>query len=93
MSTPSTLDAAAIQALVTEVVRRIQAAHAIQPTPATPAVPARPASVATPVPATAAFSIPDRVVTLAHVAEAHALQESATVGRSAALAGKIVIEP
>jgi hypothetical protein len=67
MSTPSTLDAAAIQALVTEVVRRIQAAHAIQPMPATPAAPARPASVATPVPATAAFSIPDRVVTLAHL--------------------------
>jgi hypothetical protein len=67
MSTPRTLDAAAIQALVAEVVRRIQAAHAIQPMPATPAAPARPASVATPVPATAAFSIPDRVVTLAHL--------------------------
>jgi NADPH2:quinone reductase len=35
----------------------------------------------------------DRVVTLAHVAEAHALQEEATVGGSGALAGKIVVEP
>jgi NADPH2:quinone reductase len=35
----------------------------------------------------------DRVVTLAHVAEAHALQEAATVGGSGALAGKIVVEP
>jgi hypothetical protein len=66
MSTPRTLDAAAIQALVAEVVRRIQAAHAIQPTPAAPA---RGPSVAAPVlvPVTAAFSIPDRVVTLAHL--------------------------
>lgn len=67
MSTPATLDAAAIQALVAEVVRRIQAAHAIQPMPATPADPARPAATAIPTPATAAFSIPDRVVTLAHL--------------------------
>ncbi len=35
----------------------------------------------------------DRVLPLDRAAEAHALQESATVGRSAALAGKIVIEP
>lgn len=35
----------------------------------------------------------DRVVTLAHVAEAHALQEAATVGGSGALTGKIVVEP
>jgi NADPH2:quinone reductase len=35
----------------------------------------------------------DRVVTLAHVAEAHALQEAATVGGSGELAGKIVVEP
>lgn len=67
MSTPATLDAAAIQALVAEVVRRIQAAHAIQPMPATPAAPPRPAALAIPAPATAAFSIPDRVVTLAHL--------------------------
>jgi hypothetical protein len=64
MNTPPTLDAAAIQALVAEVVRRIQAAHAMQATPATPA---RPASVAASAPAPAAFSIPDRVVTLAHL--------------------------
>jgi len=35
----------------------------------------------------------DRVVTLGHVAEAHALQEAATVGGSGELAGKIVVEP
>lgn len=35
----------------------------------------------------------DRVLPLERTAEAHALQESATVGRSGALAGKIVIEP
>jgi len=35
----------------------------------------------------------DRVVTLDHVAEAHALQEAATVGGSGALAGKIIVEP
>ncbi|MBM4022525.1 MAG: NADPH:quinone reductase [Planctomycetes bacterium] len=35
----------------------------------------------------------DRVVTLAHVAEAHALQEAATVRGSGELAGKIVVEP
>jgi NADPH2:quinone reductase len=35
----------------------------------------------------------DRVLTLAHVAEAHALQEAATVGGSGTLAGKIVVEP
>lgn len=35
----------------------------------------------------------DRVVTLAHVAEAHAVQESATVGGSGGLTGKIVVEP
>jgi NADPH:quinone reductase len=35
----------------------------------------------------------DRVLPLDQTAAAHALQESATVGRSAALAGKIVIEP
>jgi NADPH2:quinone reductase len=35
----------------------------------------------------------DRVVTLDHVAEAHAVQESATVGGSGELAGKIVVEP
>ncbi|MFM8413290.1 MAG: NADPH:quinone reductase [Planctomycetota bacterium] len=35
----------------------------------------------------------DRVVTLAHVAEAHALQEAATVGGSGELTGKIVVEP
>jgi hypothetical protein len=68
MTTPHALDAAAIQALVAEVVRRIQAAHAMQATPATPA---RPASVAASAPAAtpapAAFSIPDRVVTLAHL--------------------------
>jgi len=68
MNTPPTLDAAAIQALVAEVVRRIQAAHALQTTPAalapSPSVPA-PAPVATT--AAAAFSIPGRVVTLAHL--------------------------
>ncbi len=35
----------------------------------------------------------DRVVTLDHVAEAHAIQEAATVGGSGALAGKIIVEP
>ena len=35
----------------------------------------------------------DRVLPLAATAEAHALQEASTVGRSAALAGKILIEP
>ena len=35
----------------------------------------------------------DRVITLAHVAEAHALQEAATVGGSGGLTGKIVVEP
>lgn len=35
----------------------------------------------------------DRVVTLAHVADAHALQEAATVGGSGGLTGKIVVEP
>ena len=35
----------------------------------------------------------DRVLPLSRTAEAHALQEAATVGRSGALAGKIVIEP
>ncbi len=35
----------------------------------------------------------DRVVTLEHVAEAHAIQEAATVGGSGALAGKIIVEP
>ena len=35
----------------------------------------------------------DRVWPLTRTAEAHALQESATVARSAALSGKIVIEP
>jgi len=35
----------------------------------------------------------DRVITLAHVAEAHALQEAATIGGSGGLAGKIVVEP
>jgi NADPH2:quinone reductase len=35
----------------------------------------------------------DRLLPLAATAEAHALQEAATIGRSAALAGKIVIEP
>jgi hypothetical protein len=63
MSTPMTLDAAAVQALVTEVVRRILAAQA--PTAATkPAAPS-------PLPAAAAsgtaMSIPDRVITLAHL--------------------------
>lgn len=68
MNTPPTLDAAAIQALVAEVVRRIQAAHASPPMPATPARPtsvAVSASAATTAPA--AFSIPGRVVTLAHL--------------------------
>ena len=65
MTTPHALDAAAIQALVAEVVRRIQAAHAMQATPArTPSVAAS-APAATPAPA--AISIPDRVVTLAHL--------------------------
>jgi hypothetical protein len=32
-------------------------------------------------------------VTLAHVAEAHAVQEAATVAGSGELAGKIVVEP
>jgi len=35
----------------------------------------------------------DRVMRLEEAAEAHALQESATIGQSGALAGKIVIEP
>jgi len=35
----------------------------------------------------------DRVLPLARTAEAHSLQESSTVGRSGALAGKIVLEP
>lgn len=35
----------------------------------------------------------DRVITLAHVAEAHAVQEAATVAGSGELAGKIVVEP
>ena len=35
----------------------------------------------------------DRVMRLDQAAEAHALQEAATVGRSGGLAGKIVIEP
>ena len=35
----------------------------------------------------------DRVMRLEEAAEAHALQESATLGRSGTLAGKIVIEP
>jgi NADPH2:quinone reductase len=35
----------------------------------------------------------DRVLPLADTAEAHVLQEAATVGRSGGLAGKIVIEP
>jgi len=35
----------------------------------------------------------DRVVTLAHVAEAHAIQEAATLRGSGELAGKIVVEP
>ncbi|MFM9059482.1 MAG: NADPH:quinone reductase [Planctomycetaceae bacterium] len=35
----------------------------------------------------------DRVLPLERTAEAHAIQEAATVGRSGALAGKIVIEP
>jgi hypothetical protein len=35
----------------------------------------------------------DRVLPLAQTAEAHALQESATVTRSGGLTGKIVIEP
>jgi hypothetical protein len=65
MSTPHALDAAAIQALVAEVVRRIQAAHAMQATPARPTSVAVSAPAATTAPA--AFSIPDRVVTLAHL--------------------------
>jgi NADPH2:quinone reductase len=35
----------------------------------------------------------DRVLPLAATAEAHALQEAATIGRSGVLAGKIVIDP
>ena len=35
----------------------------------------------------------DRVLPLSETASAHALQEAATIGRSGALAGKIVIEP
>lgn len=35
----------------------------------------------------------DRVLPLERTAEAHALQEAATIGRSGTLAGKIVIEP
>lgn len=35
----------------------------------------------------------DRVLPLEGTAEAHALQEAATIGRSASLAGKLVIEP
>lgn len=35
----------------------------------------------------------DRVMTLDLVAEAHAIQEAATVGGSGALAGKIIVEP
>lgn len=35
----------------------------------------------------------DRVMTLDHVAEAHAIQEAATVGGSGTLAGKIIVEP
>ena len=35
----------------------------------------------------------DRVLPLSRAAEAHALQEAATAGRSGALAGKIVLEP
>ena len=63
MSTPMTLDAAAVQALVAEVVRRILAAQA--PTAATkPAAPSpQPAAAAS----ETAMSIPDRVITLAHL--------------------------
>ena len=63
MSTPMTLDAAAVQALVAEVVRRILAAQA--PTAATkPAAPSpQPAAAAS----GTAMSIPDRVITLAHL--------------------------
>lgn len=44
--------------------------------------------------ATGRLTVPiDRVLPLAATAEAHALQEESTVGRTATLGGKIVIEP
>lgn len=62
MSTPHTLDAAAVQALVAEVVRRIQAAQTA--TGGNHAATTPPPVSAASVPA---FSIPDRVITLAHL--------------------------
>jgi NADPH:quinone reductase-like Zn-dependent oxidoreductase len=35
----------------------------------------------------------DRVLPLSRTAEAHALQEASTIGRSGTVGGKIVIEP
>jgi hypothetical protein len=64
MSTPHTLDAAAIQALVAEVVRRIQAGQAAAPRSAAPPVPA--AATATPA-AAAGAAITERVITLAMI--------------------------
>ncbi len=63
MSTPITLDAAAIQALVAEVVRRIRAAQAPTAAPQPAAPSPQPAAAAS----GAALSIPDRVITLAHL--------------------------
>lgn len=63
MSTPMTLDAAAVQALVAEVVRRIRAAQAPTAAPQPAAPSSQPAAAAS----GAALSIPDRVITLAHL--------------------------
>ena len=64
MSTPPTLDAAAIQALVAEVVRRIQAGQAAAPRSAAP--PVATAAAATPAVAAGA-AITERVITLAMI--------------------------
>lgn len=64
MSTPHTLDAAAIQALVAEVVRRIQAGQDAAPRSAAPPVPA--AATAKPG-AAAGVAIAERVITLASI--------------------------
>ena len=58
MSTSTTLDAAAIQALVQEVVRRIQAGHTTAASAVVSASPLRPAPAA-------GFTIAERVITLA----------------------------
>ena len=63
MSTPMTLDAAAVQALVAEVVRRIRTAQASTAAPQPAASSPQPAAAVS----GAALSIPDRVITLAHL--------------------------